>query len=438
MPKPDTQTLDAPIDVPDSVLGGSTAPAAPAAPAPKVDPDGPGDIMDFTFDPFGPPDQAEERLPIPATQPRAEPKPDPKPEVKGDAPADPDQKPAGEGDDPPLNTPPSDLREQVIAANNRAREAQKRLDDQRDELERTRNERNKLDERLKTTTDAISRVEATAHPQVTAITLPFEEKLANYCKRLDGTGTLGKKLRQLAPQLISQRAAVGDYDDEGFEKRNKEFTDMMEGHFGSRWEATADIITEGAGVMGEMNAKIAEITSDAERFRYEAQVSNHMKAVKQYEELEKSFGSVPPELRESNPDDSRVLLSLLMDEIPQLKEREPLLKQHLRRVNLPLSPIDPKSMEGMSDDEQILHMQERLQRYEQDRLQHAQSSYEGYMWRMAGPMLAKLVRNMRDRSTAVARSTPAPRENSASQTDSPEEQPLGPADFKIDPNPAGL
>ena len=393
--------------------------------------------MDFEFSSFGPPD--EEPLPAQAVEPvpaqAIDKKPEKKPEEVAENPlTEPDP------DDPSPNAAPSDLREQVIAANARAREAQKRLDDQREELERIQKERNKLDEKLKTTTDAISKVEATAHPQVTAITAPFEEKLADYCENLDGhRGNLGNKLRQLAPQLISQRANMGDPGDPEFENRQKEFLDTMEEHFGENQAGrVADLITDGARVLKKMNAKVAEISTDADRFRYEAQVHNHMQVVKQYEEIEKNFGSVPPEILASDPDDPRVLLKTLMDEIPQLKEREPLLKQHLRRVNLPLPPMDPKSMDGMSEDDRVLHMQERLNRYEQDRLQHARDSYEGYVWRMAGPMLAKLVKNLQGRATDTARSTPAPRENSADQTETPEVKPLTPADFQIDPNPAGL
>jgi len=440
MPKPDAQTLDAPIDMPDNLLGAPTA-QPEANPAAQAEPEGPADIMDFTFDAFGStlePDEPQQKpVQAPAVK-KPEPKPEKEPEPEGDRKVDLGDAP--ESDEPSPTAQPSDLREQVIAANARAREAQKRLDEQREELERIQTERNKFEEKLRTTTDAISRVEASAHPQVTAITAPFEEKLAEFCENLDGhRGNLGNKLRQLAPQLINQRAQLGDPGDPEFEKRQKEFLDTMEQNFGEAQAGrVSDLITEGARVFKKMNAKVAEITSDAERFRYEAQVSDHMKAVKRYEELEKQFGVVPPELRESNPEDARVLLATLMEEIPQLKEREKLVKQHLRRVNLPLAPIDPKQLEGMSEEDQVLHMQERLQRYEADRMQHAAASYEGYVWRMAGPMLAKLVRDMRDRATSAARSTPSPRDNSASQTDTPEEKVLSPADFQIDPNPAGL
>ena len=399
--------------------------------------------MDFEFDAFGTPEEREEKAEVQdaALTPKApEPKPEPKaeeaPKDEATAPID-----AGTpvGDEPDPGSKPSDLREQVIAANARAKEAQKALEDQREELDRINKERNKLDEKLRSTTDAISQVEAAAHPQVTAITAPFEDKLGEYCEKLDGRGRLGNKLRQLAPQLINQRVAVGDPGEEGFEKRQEEFTEVMKEHFGERdWENTADIITDGARVAKQMRSKVAEITADAEKFRYDAQVANHMKSVKQYEELEKMFGTVPPEVLETNPDDPRLLLNTLMEEIPQLKEREGLVKQHLRRVNLPLPPVDPKSLEGMTDEDQALHLQERVRRYEQDRMQHAQASYEGYIWRMAGPLLAKMVRDMRDRATSASRSTPAPRDNSAQQTETPEEQPLSPADFQIDPNPAKL
>jgi hypothetical protein len=441
---PEPATLDTPIEIPDSLMGaapeGDTKPAEGSVQEPAAPDDGPADIMDFEFDVFSPDGGEPEPEPKPKPKPEAK-KPDPEPELEPEPkPEAKKGEPEGEpaGGEPKENKSPSDLREQVVAANERAREAQARYEEQQGELERIRKEREELDQRLKSTTDAITRADARNHPQVTAIWSPFEQQLERFAEDMDSSGAEADTLRRLHPQLIEERIAMGRPGSEGFEERRQKFIDHVGELFPENRKQIAALITEGARTKTQVDQKINEITADAERYHYDAQVQNHMNAVKRYEEVEKTFGVIPAELRETNPNDPRILLEKLMEEVPQLKERAALTKQYLRRVSLPLAPVDPKAVQAMSEDDQVLYMQDRLKRYEQERMNHAAESYYGLMWRQAGPMLMQLITDMKDRASNAARSTPAPRENAADQTETPEEKNLSPADFEIDPNPGGI
>lgn len=424
------EDLNAPIELPrtqqdDIDLGNKPQ-------APEANPDA-TDIMDFDFDEFGgsmssnPNELLQEEQQVAATPPAAEP-------AAQEVPAAVPSEPAGEADEKP-----SSLREQVIAANERAKEAQAKLAEIEAEAQRLREERDNTRTRLDRQTEVITRAEAITHPEITAISEPWDNELESMAQEMDSTpGSDGNKLRRMAHVLVSDRAALGDPSSEGFDERRAAFVSQIEENFPEEdRREISKLITRGARVTAEVQKKVDQMTANAEEFQYEQQKRQFQDTVAQYDEIEKGFGAIPVGVAESDPNDPRVVLGSLIETIPQLKERGTQLKQYLRRVHLPLAPIDPQSMVGMSQEEQVNHMQERMRRYDSERLALVQQSWESGMWKAVGPLLHKLLADTQGRAAATAQSTPKPRDNAADQSGHISgEETLSPADFKINPNPS--
>jgi hypothetical protein len=426
---PTTLEIDEPITIPDDSPMRVAPPEGDAhEPEGGAGQDGPADIMDFEFDNF----EDEPAAPEPERKERKIVDVEPEPEGSTEDSTE------GSTDEPPAEGS-SALRDQVLAANERAKAAAARQAELEAEIESLRAEKETVATKLQQQTEAITGVEAASHPDVIALQKPWERSLENLADGLDDIGEDGDKLRRLAPALLSERRSVGNRDSEGYDDRRETHLQHLQDEFPDNWKEVSRLLGEGARVSREVQDKIKEVSANAEHFRYEASRRKHQEMVSRYEEIEKGFGQVPQDLIESDPGHHSVILHNLIEAIPSLKERQTSLKQHLRRVNLPLGPLDPKQLEGMSESDQIAHMQERINRYEADRLAAVSDSWENYNWRMVGPVLHKLLKEAQGRSATIAKSTPAPRDSSAgAPISTPEDDAYrGPEDFEIDPNPLG-
>lgn len=428
MSTPNTSTLeiDAPITLPDDSPM-RAQPDPQQSREPERDADEPADIMDFEFDDFA---DAE-------PEPEPERRPEPKP-VEERKIVDVEPEPAqADGDVVPAEGS-SALREQVIAANDRARSAAARQAELEAEIASLREERDGVTTRLKQQTDAITGIEAASHPDVRAIEAPWEQRFKDFANSLDDTGGDSQKLRDMGAELLAMRQRVGDRGTEGFEDRLADYRSKLEDEFPEHWREVATMVGEGMRVGERVRAKIAEVTQNAESFRYDTQRRQYADMVKRYEQIEQGFGQVPLELLESDPGHQRVILHNLIESIPSLKERGSQVKSYLRRVNMPLAPLDPAQLAGMSEADQNAHLQERVQRYEQDRLEAVSASWDNYMWRSVGPVLHRLLKEAQGRSATIAKSTPAPRDHAADQSARlTEDEFKTAAEFEIDPNPLG-
>ena len=419
---PEKSAKPAPAPDPALVKKSTTAPATPATE--EASPS----ISDFELDPSPVESLEELEKELEEPKPKADVVKKPEEAEKKEAPKEPVAPEATN----------SEIRNQLIAANERAKSALEEKTAMETRLAELEEERNKLQKEYTSQKEAIGATNVAYHPEVRALSQPWDDRMRVLADAMDTTGGNGDYLRGSAHELISEWSKVGESGSDGFNDRRAAFVDRLRENFGDDAREVGRLIAEGVPVVKAVQAKMKEISENSTEYQYKSERKSYDDIARQYDDIEAEAFAVSPELRESDPFHPKVIIDEFMKDSEELKERKKLVEKFQRKLHVGLAPVSPKELESMSDKDRAEFLERRIK--EQDRLQVLQMRESSVNW-LARDLLVAVTKKWKDAEARLkdrVDSTPRP-DDGVHASPAPEEADAttSAADFEIDPMPAG-
>lgn len=421
-PAPSTEDdlIFAPIDVdsdpapapdPEPTPDPEPSPDPEPEPTPAPEPTGPRDPREFQS---LSPEDVEEEDPEPTPNPEPNPgsSPEPEPEPVGNAGL---REKLGIA-----NTRVRELEEGNVAATTRIKELESRLQQQEETAKAEA-------EKAQDLSRQVGHQDPVSHPDVVAITQPWQEELQTFSRDLSLDGGDGNRLMEVAAPLVKQYANLGQPGSDGFEQRRDEFNSAIDNNFGQ--DQRRDIIAlvrKGHEAMHRAEQKIQEISENADAYYYTQTKDRYDGILSEFREIEKGYFSPSPELKETDPYHPTVILSQMSDQSEALKGRLGQITKFLRDALLPLPPLNPKELESMDSEAAGRFMQKQA-------TDHAAKVAK--LQRMAGPAMGSMVvvstlwkqnQELRGQLELLRGEKPVP--SGSDPNPEPEPEPTGPKD----------
>lgn len=246
------------------------------------------------------------------------------------------------------------LREEVKAANGR-------LEEQRDQFKRQieglNGEIGDLKTQLNESSNRLAYRNPDEHPDVQAITDPWDVALDTAAKEMTLTGGDGEKLKSLAPELVRNFNKL-DTADADYDKRKDQIIGMVEENFPDDRKDVVKLISRGSDILTKANAKIDEVRQQGQDFEVGRATENHDAIIAQYDEMEKTYFNPSNELRAADPLNQKVLLRDLIDSDDKIKDKSEKIKGFVRFAMTPLALPRQSELDGM-DEDQAAHLMQR-------------------------------------------------------------------------------
>lgn len=268
------------------------------------------------------------------------------------------------------------------------------------------------------------------HPDVIAITKPWDNELKSFAKEMTLVGGDGERLKALAPELVRNFNDLdensADYDD-----RKEKLIGVIEENFPDDKREVIRLFSRGADAFLAANEKIAEIKKGGQNFEVGQANENYDAVIAQYDKLEKGYFNPSKELRETDPLNQKVLLRDLIDSSDLIREKSEKVKAFTRFALTPLALPKESDLRGMDEDASAQFLQKRTAEHNAAKKRMGDMIGEALMSHTMFPVLSRDLAAALKQIEDYKRALPSPNGNDDDQViiaDSGEETDI--KDFK--------
>lgn len=346
-----------------------------------------------------------------------------------------------DGDPPPVSPPVKDgdddlkkkkegnsgLRDEVRAANSRIDEQKGRFEG---EITGLNDEITDLKRQLHESSNRLAYRNPDEHPDVQAITGPWDEDLNTTAKEMTLTGSDGERLKSLIPELVrnfnSLDESASDYND-----RKDQIIDMVAENFPDDRKDVIKLISRGSDALTKANAKINEVRQNGRDFEVGQANANHEEIMTQFNALEKTHFNPSDELRQADPLNPKVLLRDLIDSDDRIKQKSEKIKNFVRFAMTPLALPKEAELQGMDEDQANHLMQRRTGEHLAAKRRLGKMMVEALMSHAMFPVLSRDLAHANEALSGFKSNRPAPGSNDDDDREmSKDTPPTGDGDIK--------
>lgn len=360
--------------------------------------------------------------PEPTPAPAPTPTPTTQPEPKQDAPTPKaldglfesreEHTPKSTEDDQTTDTPDEKgalarLREEISRKHKEKQEAEQRY---QSELEQTRKQYEELQARFEDYRRDTAITDPTQAPEVVEAAMSYEQSVAKVSKTLPPN--VARSFLKNAKSLVDQFGNLGDLHDPEYDKRYEELQTRMKREFGIH----SDEVMKNMPSLEEMASRVkdavrtaTEVSGDVQRTR---SLKTHQQSAQTFDTSLKETLEFSPELANADPFAARNIVSTMIAQSPEFKEKSDKLLGFLRQGLVLPPPLSPEATKGLTQD-QVAEAEANL------RSNFAGASSEiykntalAYHSLLALPAVTRMYKDLKDKYDALIASSPSESQSS--------------------------